>query len=238
MKEDENIPVERIEAYLDGTLSPAEKAAFESEMAGQPAWQDALNIQRELRVLPEVEKLQVVISQAEQDYFQGTEPKTIRRRRWPVLLAAAMIGLLIMGWWLSREAQTALPEDFLQPYPSYSQVRSDPAETLDLWALYDQGKYKEALDSLQNKPDFVIKPRLQFYAGNCALMLGKTNQAISLLLPLAQTDASHPYVEQASWYLGLAYWQKGEIEKARNSLRQIRDSGAYGDQIKEILPLL
>ena len=50
-------------------------------------------------------------------------------------------------------------------------------------------------------------------------------------------DSSNEFSDQAAWYLGLAYLQAGQEEKARDILVQLANNSQdlYGDHARELL---
>jgi len=62
--------IERIERYLDGELSPADKTAFESELAADASLREAVQLQQDIRLGLERASLGSSIRRAKQHYYR------------------------------------------------------------------------------------------------------------------------------------------------------------------------
>ncbi len=75
------------------------------------------------------------------------------------------------------------------------------------------------------------------------MALGKSNEAIEILLPIATEVEKGDYdlSQKANWYLALAYLSFGEIEKAKSQLYMIAHDKAFTfkkEEAEEILEKL
>ncbi|MFK7923641.1 MAG: tetratricopeptide repeat protein [Bacteroidia bacterium] len=213
---EEQILFEKIDDYLSDQLPPAERLAFEKELANNPAWQEILHQHEEMdRYLndPVAKKLEEGLFKLKQ------EAKAPKSRRIPLLAytSVAIIALLILFVWGIGRLQPKADIEMMaaaefEPYPTYLNLRgqnsdtSKQNQTINGLLLYEKGQYDEALAVLQQVQIDSQQVRVDFYLGNIYLARKNTSAAIAAFeTVLAQGD--HLFVPQTQWYLALAYLQ-------------------------------
>ena len=167
------------------------------------------------------------------------DPKRpLRRSRWRVGLAAAasVLMLILAGTWLLGSDTTGV-DSYLVPYEMAAAVRGDgdPAADAEARAYYEAGEYERAAAAFGTlSPD---DPTVAFYRGVSTLLAGQAAEAIPILSALVARD-DHLYVEQARYYLGLAYAKTGRDAEARSTLREIGEGQYRYREAQEMLALL
>ena len=161
-----------------------------------------------------------------------------RRTRWRLGLAAAasVLMLVLAGTWLLGGDTTGV-DDYLVPYEMAAAVRGDgaPAPDAGARAYYEAGDYERAAAAFGTlDPD---DPTVAFYRGVSTLLAGEAAAAIPMLSALVARD-DHLYVEQARYYLGLAFAKTGRDAEARSTLRAIGEGQYRYREAQEVLALL
>jgi tetratricopeptide (TPR) repeat protein len=133
-----------------------------------------------------------------------------------------------MTYSVSQLLQPTSPERlYTSNYESMANV-VDPlargeSDRLSAYQLYENGRYSEAVDSFKT-----IDPSQNkfFYEGLCYLQLEDVNQSIlkfenGLKLP------PEGLKENLEWYLLLAYIKKGEVQKAIEYVRELKENPTH-----------
>ncbi len=214
---EEQIIFEKIEAYRQNQLSPAEKLEVEKLIETDAQWARILQQHEEMESFlndPVANALEAGLAQIQ------SENETVVRRipRW-AYAAVAAVALLIIGIWGIN--QLSSPPDYqglamaqFEPYPTYLRLRggainTDSSRLQEALLLYDGVAYEEALAILQTIEEEDLKLKAQFYMGNIYLAEGQTDAAIAAFEAVLDKP-EHLFTIQSQWYLALAYLQKPE----------------------------
>jgi hypothetical protein len=76
----------------------------------------------------------------------------------------------------------------------------------------------------------------QYYAALTYIGDENWKEAVATLTPLAEGVSI--YVDEARYYMALAYWKSGENTKAKEILLQVSDKGKPGEKKKALLEKL
>lgn len=160
----------------------------------------------------------------------------------PIRMAAILaIGLVITAaflFWPKPEGSTLYTEFYQRPSITRIQLRG-AAQTQAQEALqvaltaFQQQDFKSAISQLeQHLERFPDDSQGYFWAGITQLEIGNSNQAIKHL-EIAKSQETEEN-EKASWYLALAYLQKGENSKALEIIKNLESAGrtTYQEQAK------
>jgi hypothetical protein len=221
----------RLEHYLDGSLSEAEKADLEAELAQKPE----LKIQIEkLRSARQV--LETLASWEWKAKLQNLQPGGRSRIRpfWSYSSIAAAIVILVgvLGWlWMGKTNSSPVQfADLYEVYPAPS-LRGERKLSADFWSegvnAYLQGDLALAAQKLSLvAPESTRYMEASFYYGVASLGAEKANEAIA---PLQRVLAAEDprFSQAAGWYLFLAYWQAGDEFKAEQTVRLILEDSAH-----------
>ncbi len=252
---------ERIEQYLDNSLPSEEWQAFDHELQQNPAVAHEVTIHRHLQEAIRREAQDTLMAQALQkaatDYFadESQEENVLpqlaigrKSRHVPFWygMAASISLVLLVGAGLfylnsntTRTNQELVASNFTI-YDAPAIFRSgdkDDALTLKAaFVAYNQKEYQKAVGlfekSLLEDPRQIVP---NFYIGQCKLALHDARGAIPSFQKVVDHNDS-PYVEQATWYLALAYLDLNKNEKATALLHKLsQEQGAYSERATRVL---
>lgn len=225
MKDSSNISqelLEAIERYYNDTMTKQERLDFElrlnedSEFKTQVEDIKTLIFGIENQSLKE--QLDVFHEDVSKTYSKTSSASgffTLRK-----LAAAVVILLAVTGfWWFSTPQNEKLYSEYFTPDPGLPTVMSSNSnfEFYDAMVNYKQGDYKVAIEKWQlidRKND-----TLNYFIGVAFLADKKHQDAISFL-EQSVNNPHFPLLNDAHYYLGLAYLKNGKIELAKAQLSQ------------------
>jgi lipopolysaccharide biosynthesis regulator YciM len=181
-----------------------------------------------------------------QEYHQQNKTSdTVSRRTFLMAASFALlisiIGILIWLLPVSLTPQEMYTAHFTVPADNIT-VRNEqdiPPALQSAMEAYNEQAYPEAVTQfetiLENDPANV--PVL-FYSGVSYLILKETEKAVQNLQKVMQTDDT-TYKLTATWYLGLAHLEQGNIAQAREVFFSLKESGSsYARRADAILQQL
>ncbi|MBK8968455.1 MAG: tetratricopeptide repeat protein [Lewinellaceae bacterium] len=238
----DNINTDRIEAYLLGHLAPAEAAAFEQEMAQNPALATEVDKQRlELRAMELLAEAELRANfsawKAEKNAAEeagGAKVVSIgHTRRLIFRIAAAASVLLLIGFFAQRlftgPDQQELAGRYFDESATSVRVRGRadiPPALQPALASMDAGDYRGALAALQAVPDSAWAGKVQLLQGECYFRLKDFDGAIRQF-QAAIRSGEPAEREEAEYLLLLTYMASGahDAEAAALKERILGDSG-------------
>lgn len=137
----------------------------------------------------------------------------------------------------------ALCGRFFEPYQDMISQRTRTklnATYLDAMALYNQGDYGAAKDSLEKFLDVQRADLTGYiYLACCYLALGDADKAELQLDHLEHSNILH-YEDQIEWYTVLCWVCSGQLDRARSGAQRIADGGAhtYRKEAKDLIEAL
>ncbi|SEK92276.1 hypothetical protein SAMN04487910_1482 [Aquimarina amphilecti] len=236
---------EKIERYLDKTLSEEVTIAFEKEMSTNPELKLEVDKHRELHnvlsnkdVLDFKEKLQKIGEEVKKEKLEETKTSFF-----PYLKIAASVviligaGTLLWNTFNSSNDFSNLYTSYYELYPVEDVTRGDVLDQLDIvMKNYAQGNHDKVITELEENASLVSSEQLELYLGNSYLQVGKEKKA---LLQFEKINDNSQYYEDANWYQALTYLKLGETNTSLEILeRIIRFDGIYKEkaiQLKEDL---
>ena len=229
---------ERAENYLHENLTPAERTAFERDLATDAELQRAIRLERDLQTTfgdPAVYDLRATLGKMN---AQTTEQRSVRG--WFTLrrIAAAVVVLLAVGIGfavlLSPPSDTDFYASHYAPYELNLDVRNDATPNRALTA-YQNGDYPTAYTLLNElvgaEPDNAL---YQFLRGQSALATEQLDVARRDFAILEARD-DHLFVEQSRWYLALTVYRMGDEGEARRVLARIPAGNYRWEEAQEWL---
>ncbi|MCC7507617.1 MAG: tetratricopeptide repeat protein [Saprospiraceae bacterium] len=245
----------RIEDYLDDTLSPADRAAFEAELAADAELAAALEVVREARERLSRQwageaadtALHATLRQVGAQHFGASEPAATQTnrpwivRRWPALAAAAAIaGLLIWLGWPAGNTDARLYAQY-KTYPKAGFVTRgggpDQAELANATAAFNQGRYQDALPVLEQQaaayPDDL---EARFFLALCLIETGRTADGRAQLEQISA--APNAWASDARWQLALSYLKEKDRSRCQELLSGIPPDDAHYEQAQQLLAKL
>lgn len=211
---EEQIIFEKIEAYRQNQLSPAERLEVEKLIETDAQWAMIFEQDEEMHAYlndPVAQKLEAGLAQ-----LKVENPPKIRRIAKLAYASVAIVALLLLFFWSINRVQPtpdyqSLAMAQFSPYPTYLLLRggdndSDSSRMQDALFLYNAKVYPEALEKFQTIDEPKLKPKAQFYMGNIYLSQNRPKAAIEVFeAVLDQSD--HLFTVQSQWYIALAYLQ-------------------------------
>ena len=156
----------------------------------------------------------------------------VRRRRWRAWAVAASLLLLVgMGWWLWETQRTtphaALVAAYFEALPMIGITRSSDTEALEQLRseanqYYTGGAYDQAIPALERAVSEYRDSLSVFYLGVSQLGNDQAAAAIQSLERFRTYRAAYPDLQnQAQWYLALAHLQNDDPQAALILLKQL-----------------
>lgn len=207
---------DRIHQYLQNTMDPKERAAFELEMDQQPALREDVHTERLLLAGIEKageqaarEQIQSVHRQLkEEGWLEAVRPETPtftiifqQNMKRIISIAAALVALLGAVWFFNPKSDSVSPQALFQQYHQPQQ---------ELPRLRNILAQRESY-GLAGNTDTLVQSLQLFEAGKyqeCAQLLSAYRQ-------------EHPLDTTAQYYLGLTYLNAGNYAKAIELLQPI-----------------
>jgi hypothetical protein len=240
--------LERIEKYLEDTMSPKEKKEFEQQLQDDPELKTTFEEHKELirtihlierqrlieslhdlnRQLPEID-LQTVELGDSIDIPEG-EPKPkppIWKKYWVKTIVkwgtaigmAAAIAMLVVFYAIPDPNQRLFDKYFI-PDPGIPVQMSDYKTYTKAMLAYQAHNYRQAIEELELL-ESTIGPRdtIDFLMGNAWLARNKPAEAQQSFQRVLRQASG--YTEYAQWYLALAYLLGDKRDDATTMLKAI-----------------
>jgi tetratricopeptide (TPR) repeat protein len=204
--------MEKIESYLDNTMSPLDKSQFEQELQSNP---ELLAKTEEIRLL-QIGILEAILEKKLKTYHEPTAKMVTMKsspKKW--LIAASTIGILIIAGWFLFLKKSPIEEayaSYFRPDPGLptTMSNSNAYEFEKAMIDYKNGDYQQAIDSWKNQTK---SDTLTYFIGLAHQSLGNNKEAIAELTTIAN-DPKKVFHKDACWYLGLALLKEKELTKA------------------------
>jgi tetratricopeptide (TPR) repeat protein len=216
---------EKIEAYLLGSMNPAEKTAFEQRIENDPDLKAEVELQQKLMATVEVGAFLKEKSAGPAAVKQMPASETGKTRSlFRPWMAAAAVVFFVALWFLNRPGTDpqSLAIQYFQPDPGLPVTMSSSQnyQFYDGMVSYKEADYKKALKiwkelSATNAPS----DTLRYYMGIAYLSQDEYNEAIRQLLPVA--EKSGRWKHKSAWYLSLAYLRLNKVSEAIKWLQTI-----------------
>lgn len=223
----ERIDISLLERYLEGEveqlLDENGVALTEQEVAQAIEEYQDLVIQLEGAALK---------AQLQERHAVKTEKKgKITRLYWLAAAAAVLLSITFAYLWKQKSAPQF--EDY---FTHFKQLETNRGTTSSDFATalesYSRRSYEEAytlLSALDKPPKEAF-----FFQGVSALATERTQQAIDAFLK-AGIDPTNRYYQQTRWYLALAYWKAGDLDKAKRYWSSIPEDDHNYELAQELL---
>ncbi len=214
---------ELIEKYFSNSLNDEEQIVFNNLLKNDPAFKEEFLFKKDLKKAlshNQRNSLKTTLQKFESDI---DKEKVFPLRKW--MAAASIVLVLGFSYFLLSDSfnnsSEKLYAEYFEPYRNivHPVVRGENGNNIESSAFlaYENRKFYKAINlfnSVSNKEDEYIR----FYTAMCHLGLNDNLEAINLLLPIATNETNDNsnlnFKEKANWYLGLAYLNSGDINKA------------------------
>jgi tetratricopeptide (TPR) repeat protein len=226
---------ELFDGYLNDELTFEEKVEFEHKLKNDPAFlaefEDFKAMTTGLRDL-EIRTFKDNLTHWEPI---ESEKKSTKIIRWPLLVsvaALAIVGFVLVNFMTNQPSAAELFASNFEPYDNVITVRGE-VSTLDKGLeLYDQKKYKEAIEQFKVT---TTDARAQFYLAESYLAVNDFKAAISgyeTILTNAELSVFH---EIATYHLALAYLGNEDVEGCEKILNSIQSESSYFTAAQDLL---
>lgn len=231
MKEADNF--EKIIAYTEGTLSAAERTAFEKALANDTALKNEFALFQQSAEVVDV--LQYEYLRNKTRSFGAGKTARIPLWRRPLAVAASVFLLLaamVMVYSTLQYTDHRLANDHYSP-PNLSELRNggdagkvNPVEKA--MPYFNKKEYKKAADWLRQVGAADSKYiEAQYMLGHVFYQSGSIRESIEHFL-IVRNAGDKRYVENATWQLALGYLKIGEEAQCRRILEEILRNKTHG----------
>ncbi len=229
MEEQQNY--DRVQQYVDGELSAAERLAFEQELGTDPALQKTYDDYLEAAAVVDqlaYEQLRQTIGDFKQGSLgQGPSGTRTRRLRFAAMAAAVLL-LFSLAWW---QVQKYTDEQLALQYfeaPNLSALRGQAAPLQAAVQAYQSEAYSKAIDLLQTELATSKDRNTTLYLlAHAYYQRELFPSAIDLFGEVVATQDPR-YLENAQWHLALNYLRSGEESACRKILNDILANKQHG----------
>ncbi len=220
--------IELFDRYLNDELTFEEKVEFEHNLKNDPAF----NIEFEdfKTVTKGLSDLEIRTFKDNLTNWEPTESekKPAKIIRWPLLVAVAalaIIGLILVNFMTGQQPSSAeLFVSNFEPYDNVITVRGEKSSLDKGLELYDQKKYKEAIEQFKA---ITADARAQFYLAESYLAVADYKAAISLFETILTQSELSVFHEIATYHLALAYLGNEEEDACKKILNSIKPESSY-----------
>jgi TolA-binding protein len=217
--------LDKMDAYLHGRMSAAERNDFENEIAMNAELKRKYEELRLLMVGIGEASLQQKINSFHKEIGReenkAAKAKVISLKTW--VWAASVAAACCIGVWMlffNTASSDKLYDAYYKPDAGLPTVMSvsDNYSFDKAMVEYKSGNYAAAIKAWEefetNKPG---NDTLHYFLGSALLANNQKEKAIPYLENVAANDSS-AFQKEASWYLGLAHLKKGDKEAAKKNI--------------------
>ena len=228
--------VDLLSAYWNAALPLEEQQALELRMREEPAFRQAVEQLHAIDLALAAARDQKIIQFLKQ---QDTPVVGKFGRNWLWLVAGLGIAVVAYFWWNASTHTVEQPKPnpimaFLQPYPSPVSTLSAQDPKVSGYVTYDQGRYADAMPMLEQ--EFIASggrdSLLLFYEGIASLQLNNPDKAIGIFSRF--TGSTTIPQDDNSWFLALAYVQKGDRNAALKIVSLLKDGASRDHDAREL----
>ena len=217
---------EKIEAYLNQKLSKEDLVIFKNRLTKEKGFKTKVNDIKTVLIGLETQALKEELDLFHKDIDHGkTESDTTESKvhsfNWKRLLVAAVL-IIAAGsfWFLKDNSNERLYADYFTPDPGLPTTMSnnDNYEFYEAMVNYKQGDYKTAISKWEvlqkTKPN---NDTLNYFIGVANMANKNETNAISFLENVTK-NSEFTLVNDAYYYLGLAYLKVNKVDEAKANL--------------------
>lgn len=230
MKDSDNISeelLETIERYLNGNLSTRELDDFNRLLDLDEDFRNQVEDVRTMLFGIEAQSLKEQLNEFHEELPQAKIVKRSPEQRVRFLkysrIAAAAAIIIALGsiWFFSTPLNEKLYAKYFKPDPGLPTTMSSTNnfDFYDAMVSYKHGDYQDAIDKWkilsETKPE---NDTLNYFLGLAYMANRKEAQAIPFLERTVEAPDDFTFLNEAYYYLGLAYLKTGNIELAKKNL--------------------
>ncbi|MCX7547958.1 hypothetical protein OS188_08330 [Xanthomarina sp. F1114] len=218
--------LERIEGYINKTMTFEEASAFEENLKNDP---DLKNRLEDIRIMllgiesqALKEKLEEFHAELPENKTQTKESSKVKYLNFKKVIAIAAMVVISLGgyWFFTKETNANLYAKYYSPDPGLptTMSTSDNFTFYDAMVNYKRKDYNLAISKWE--PLLAKKPEndtLNYFIGSAYLAKGKEGLAIPYLQKVTKLEVE-TFKNEAYYYIGLAYLKTENIELAKQNL--------------------
>lgn len=240
-----------IERYLENSMSHEERVWFEKEMEGNPSLQQAVDFNRNIQTVLEDKESIELMAQLEQIHNDIEEKEEhgnsiLNKVYTNIMVAVGATILIVLSFVFYNSTKDFSSEKLIGMYyqpeaanGSYRTVAKADVKLDEAILLYESQNYRQAIELfetvLKNNPDMI---GLNLYSGISHMEIQEYTTANEQFKSILEKDPN-PFVESATWYLGLCYLYTEERDKAKDAFTTlVNNEGYYANDAKKILKRL
>ncbi|MCE7991962.1 MAG: hypothetical protein HEP71_08280 [Roseivirga sp.] len=219
--------IEKVERYLSGELTRKEVKEENDTTPSDDELDEAIDLFNASKNLIELSGLREDLKSIHEEYIAETETEEDEVETkgknsvwmwWTAAVAAAAILIAVFSGVFQNESPRF--EDYFEAYPDLLSMRGNEGNMGNAMRYYSLQDYEAAIKEFDKLITDSLNHEVLFYQAIAALAVEQYKMAQSNLEKLKESK-NNTYWQQTKWYLGLAYWQSGQIEKAKEILSSI-----------------
>ena len=227
-----------IERHLMDRLSVEEAERF-TQLMNDPEFRKEVELKKDiLTTIEHVEDARLkAMLQHEESVITSSSTKLFSLKR--IAAVAATILFLIFIYWQFFPPKAFDPiADYFVPemntlYPT-NKSGDEPTDVEQIFNLYDQKKYTEALSGFEKILAEESNDDIAFYQANAMMATGKITEAIPILENIIQNQQTD-YLSSAKWNLALAYAHQKNYPAAKTILNELKEDRFYKTKAEQLL---
>jgi tetratricopeptide (TPR) repeat protein len=219
------LTLDQLTAYAGNRISAQERIEIEKHLLDCALCSDALEGLELFGNKDSIKEQVEVLNKEIHNYSISRRSHRINRKFYCSFAALFVLALVSVIYLLNKKpSYEPLFAEYFRPYPNMIPLvrGEESAGKLESAMIeYERENYKECLRILNNlldrKPD---NDTVNFYIGISSLCLNDPTSAISYLQKVTDNKKSD-LIDQAAWYIGLAYLKEKKIEAAKASFNKL-----------------
>lgn len=231
--------IEKVERYLSGELTRKEVKEENDTPPSDEELDEAVDLYNTSKNLIELSGLKEDLKSIHEEYIaeaesESPEPKS-KSTTWMWWTAAlAAMALLIAVFSGVLDSKSPQFEDYFKPYPDLFSMRGNEGNMSKAMRYYSLQDYDAAIREFNKFVADSVTHEVLFYQAIAALAIGRYELAETNLEALLKSS-DNQYWQQTKWFLGLSYWQSGQLEEARKTLSKIEPTEDQYKKARELL---
>lgn len=236
--------MDQMDAYLEGTMTAAERQSFERELDNNTELAEMLDAHRStifsIESVGVKADLQQIVAQN-----RVAKPTKVRSFNRTVLSIAASLLVLVGAFFILKPGAGSSAQKLYQAYyqtdPGLPTLMGSTDNALfdDAMVDFKSGNYDVALEKFNDlAARDATNDTLLFYQGVSALEIGDTEMALTFLSQIDQTQST--WAEKTEWTQAMIYLANDNVSGAQTLLEKIANTTGhrYRDQAVEVLDQL
>ena len=206
-------------------MSKNEQIDFENKLQSNPKFKELVKDVKTMLIGIETQALKEQLDEFHKDLKNPTLKKPSSKNRllqWVRYAAAAILVVGLAGYlFFGKPSNEKLYVKYFKPDPGLPTTMSTDGnfEFYDAMVYYKHGDYDkaikkwQALYAKQSNNDTI-----NYFLGLAYMSNKSIKEAIPLLKKVVKTQKSFPFLNEAHYYLGLAYLKEGQLDLAKENL--------------------